>query len=350
MNLVNKDAGCRSVMAAAIEPATEQAPETVEIEPEEPEPIVVAPSPELPSAADIEQHRVTHIPFRSWCRHCCMGRGTGEQRGRHQGRTHDIPIIGVDYWYMTSRGLDLRNEMPEFPETASGEAALRTARQDGRIVKCLVVRCSATKCVFGHVVPVKGDDEDKFAANLVSRDVAWLGHVKLLLKTDNEVSLQAFATAALQLLKCQVQELDTAALEHPQAYDSQSNGVTEVGVRILRGLHRTQKLCLEARVGREIPVQHPLTTWLLEHVALLYNACVRVEDGRTAWGRARGRPFGQRLIGFGEQVLWKLPSKGPQHDVQGNMGPRLRPGTFLGYSRDSNSYRIALPDGTVAES
>ena len=44
------------------------------------------------------------------------------------------------------------------------------------------------------------------------------------------------------------------------------------------------------------------------------------------------------------------PIKGPQHDVQGNMGPRLVPGTFLGYSRDSNSYRVGLADGSVAES
>ena len=32
------------------------------------EPLKVAPSLQKPSAADVEEHRVAHIPFRSWCR------------------------------------------------------------------------------------------------------------------------------------------------------------------------------------------------------------------------------------------------------------------------------------------
>ena len=80
---------------------------------------------------------------------------------------------------------------------------------------------------------MKGDDEDRFAANLVSRDIAWLGHVKMLLKTDNEPALKALVTAAVQFVKGQVQQVDTVSTETSQAYDSQSNGATEVGVRIL---------------------------------------------------------------------------------------------------------------------
>ena len=36
--------------------------------------------------------------------------------------------------------------------------------------------------------------------------------------------------------------------------------------------------------------------------------------------------------------MYKLPIKGPQHDAEGNMGPRWKIAVFLGYSRDSNSY------------
>ena len=52
-----------------------------------------------------------------------------------------------------------------------------------------------------------------------------------------------------------------------------------------------------------------------------------------------------RLIGFGETVLYKLPSKGPQHDAAGNMTSRRGQGIFLGYSRDSNANVIGTSDG-----
>ena len=95
-------------------------------------------------------------------------------------------------------------------------------------------------------------------------------------------------------------------------YDSQSNGGTESGVRALRGTHRTLRSCLEKRLGRKIPVNHPIAAWLLEFGAITHNAVHRGQDGRTAWHRARGRPYGQNLYAFAEQVLYKLPVKGPK--------------------------------------
>ena len=62
----------------------------------------VARAPVKPPAAQVEEHDVTHIPFRSWCDCCVERRGLGEQRGRHVGRAHEIPRVGIDYWYITS--------------------------------------------------------------------------------------------------------------------------------------------------------------------------------------------------------------------------------------------------------
>ncbi len=57
----------------------------------------VAPAPVRPPPAVVEEHRVTHIPYRSWCDECARGRCLGEQRGRHVGRAHEIPRVGMDY-------------------------------------------------------------------------------------------------------------------------------------------------------------------------------------------------------------------------------------------------------------
>ncbi len=81
---------------------------------------------------------------------------------------------------------------------------------------------------------------------------------------------------------------------------------------------------------------------------ILLNTLVRGSDGMTPWARARGRPFGQQLLGFGEVVLYKLPNKGPMHQPEGNMGPQQREAVFLGHNRSSNTYRLATADGLVA--
>ena len=96
-------------------------------------------------------------------------------------------------------------------------------------------------------------------------------------------------------------------------------------------------LCLEKRVGRRIPARHPLSAWVLEHAAFLLNAMMRGNDGVTPWARARGRDFGMKLYALGACVLWKQPPKGPQHDAEGNMGPRLMHGPDNGHTMESAS-------------
>ncbi len=92
-------------------------PDEEHVEPEEAEPLRTAPDPKLPDEATIQLHRKTHIPFRIWCRFCIMGRGLGEQRGRHCGRHHAIPRVGVDYWFITTGGIWRRDELKELRYT-----------------------------------------------------------------------------------------------------------------------------------------------------------------------------------------------------------------------------------------
>ncbi len=232
---------------------------------------------------------------------------------------------------------------------AEGEAKLNEARKQGKLVKCILIRCYQTKCMFAHVIPSKATGEDGYTAGLVVSAVSWIGHVKVILKSDGEPAILKLVKKSLEEIKTKVEDMETATSEQSHPRDSQSNGGTEVGIRIVRGLFRTLRLCLEKRVGHRIPPNHPLTSWLLEHTAVLLNAIVKGDAGRTAWCRARGRNFGMNLYGFGESVFWKPPNKGPQHDVEGNMGPRLFVGTFLGYNKFPNSYRTLTEDGKITK-
>ncbi len=328
-----------------------EAQDEIEVQ-EEVADLKIAPAPVRPSQAVIEDHNVSHLPYRNWCDPCVEGRGLGEQRGRHAGRVHEAPRVGIDYWYITTGTIKMRKELAEeYPLTVEGNAALEDARKKKDIMKCLILRCHESKALFAHAVPVKGDDEDHYVADLIASDIAFMGHVKLLIKSDNEPALLKLAEAALVKIRCQVQKGESSvknvSSEQAAEHESASNGGTECGIRSVRGLFRTIKLCTQRRIGQEIPPTHPLSTWLLEHVCLLLNALHVGEDGKTAWKRLRGRDFGQRLIGFAENVFYKQPPKGPQHDVGGNMTARMFPGVFLGYHHTSNCYRVATAEGNV---
>ena len=237
----------------------------------------------------------------------------------------------------------------EFAESEDGEAQLNEARRQGVVMKCLIIRCYDTQCLFAHAIPSKGVDEDKFTVNLVVSAVQWLGHVRVILKSDGEPAVRSLVKKSLEEVKIRIDDMETITDEKSPPYDSQANGGTEVGIRIVRGQLRTLRLCLERRIGHRIPPNHPLMAWLLKHTAVLLNACVRGADGLTPWARARGRAFGMRIHAFAESVWWKQPAKGPQHDQEGNMAPRQFPGIFLGYNKASNTYRIMTNDGNMVK-
>jgi hypothetical protein len=159
----------------------------------------------------------------------------------------------------------LTREGTGFSDTPEGEASLLQAREHGAVVKCLIVKCSVTKTVTAHVVPVKGVDEEGFVTKLVVKDIEWIGHSRFILKADNERSLQKLIKDAMRESKVVIEDLDTVAQEKPEAYESQSNGMIESAIKTLRGQFRTLRACLQRRLQRRIPVSHPVSSWLLEH-------------------------------------------------------------------------------------
>ena len=182
---------------------------------EDVEKLRVAPSPQMPSAAEVEEHRITHYPFRSWCKECIEGRALGERRGQnsHGPSERLVTTIGIDYFFMTGKGMMSRSELNgEYPENEQGEAKLEDDRSKGEIVKCVIVRDSMTKAIFAHVVPCKGLDEHLHVVKLVCADIEWMGHVKMILQSDGEPALTAFRDAVRERM-------------------SKTDGVSQIAVR-----------------------------------------------------------------------------------------------------------------------
>ena len=47
---------------------------------EDVQPVRTGPNPMKPSIEEVEAHRITHYPYRSWCRWCVWGKALGEKR------------------------------------------------------------------------------------------------------------------------------------------------------------------------------------------------------------------------------------------------------------------------------
>ena len=55
-----------------------------------------------PTADQVERHRVSHLPYRSWCKQCVMGRGVGRPHTTSATES-SIPIVGMDYFFIAER-------------------------------------------------------------------------------------------------------------------------------------------------------------------------------------------------------------------------------------------------------
>ena len=57
--------------------------------------------PDQPTQTEIDEHRrASHIPYRSWCKHCVEGRGLHDQRKSSEERNKlakSIPCVSMDY-------------------------------------------------------------------------------------------------------------------------------------------------------------------------------------------------------------------------------------------------------------
>ena len=61
-------------------------------------PVKVARDPGNPTTEEVDNHFVTHFPYRSWCPVCVMAKGKEEAHFRSKEKEKSkVPIIGIDY-------------------------------------------------------------------------------------------------------------------------------------------------------------------------------------------------------------------------------------------------------------
>ena len=54
-------------------------------------------NPKQPTKQEILEHEATHLPYRSWCRHCVRGRGKSHpHKILDAEKSHEIPHVSMD--------------------------------------------------------------------------------------------------------------------------------------------------------------------------------------------------------------------------------------------------------------
>ena len=77
-------------------------------------------APTKPSKEEVDMYNVTHLPFRSWCRHCVRGRGRNSPHKKNNQKMEEeeeeevkkqVPRICMDYHFMSQED-ERANENP----------------------------------------------------------------------------------------------------------------------------------------------------------------------------------------------------------------------------------------------
>ena len=66
----------------------------------------------MPTKKEIEEHQVTHWPFRSWCKHCVKSKSNAKLHvtGKDQvPEEEQVPVISTDYMWMNDQQSEMQD-------------------------------------------------------------------------------------------------------------------------------------------------------------------------------------------------------------------------------------------------
>ena len=268
--------------------------------------------PDEPSQQEVENHSLTHEPFRAWCPLCVQYRA---KQDPHKPSTHESSghsVLSMDFGFC-SREEDEADKLT-----------------------CLFVHDRATKMMAGIPTPQKGGKYLQYLTTEVVRFVVLTKHREIAIKTDREPSILALSDAVQKACR------SLGIVVHDEAVpvsDHQANGAAEITVQILRAKAGLLVQQIEDRVaaGKVIfGCLHPIFAWAIIHAAWLHNRFV-VSGGQTAYERANDRCYSGKIAMYGEDILGYLRLD--------KAGPRWQHGIWLGKVASGDMHIVGTSQG-----
>ena len=72
---------------------------------------------------------------------------------------------------------------------------------------------------------------EHYAVDVLVKDLKWLGHQRVSLRSDNEPAILKLLQHAITESRIEIPELEQVLEEHPNTYDSSGNGDVESAVK-----------------------------------------------------------------------------------------------------------------------
>ena len=285
-------------------------------------------SPGQPSKSEKDHHELTHMPFRSWCKHCVRGKS---KESPHRKKTaaemkeveEGMPTIHVDYCFQSK-------------DKAT------------KLITTLVMRERPSGSTASIVAPAKGRD-DYVVRRIVETLKQWGNtKVKIIIRSDGEPAIKALVkmVQSSRELEHAVQtgvSIGGTVVEEAPKNDSASMGVAEKAVQEIECQARTWLSHVEDKLREPVKANSPLIIWLIEHMSSIINRAKIGPDGKTPYSRIKGKDSRTKLVPFGEKVLWMISKeerkKGPK------MAPRFHYGIWVGVNDASGEYLLLTPGG-----
>ena len=236
--------------------------------------------PKMPTLAEREQHEATHMPFRSWCRHCVRGRGRNSPHWKRMAAYEEakeagqVPKVSMDYHFMSQA------------DECAGKNPL------------LIMVDESTGESFARAVGKKGAGQDRdmewMIKSVVDELEAW-GHrgQDIIIKCDQENSIEAVRKAITDL------RVGRTIPESPPKGESQANGRVEEAGKRIREYVRTDKDQIEFGTGARLETDSPVLQWIVRWAAMAHSRFSIGSDGKSAHERRKGRKCRTEVVPVG---------------------------------------------------
>ena len=186
--------------------------------------------PVMPSKDVVDEHNLTHLPYRNWCKHCVKG------RGKEMDHVTDKKKEGIE------------RTQPEF----HADFCFPGDEDKEKNLTVMVVRERLTKMMMASVVPTKSTGT--FIAKRIVAFMKEVGceHADVTMKSDQEEAMKAIMTEVSNVRASRGS--GRTVVEMSKKKDSQSNGFIERAIQSEEAQVRVSRSALEERLGVKIPV------------------------------------------------------------------------------------------------
>ena len=124
----------------------------------------------------------------------------------------------------------------------------------------------------------------------------------------------------------------------------ENSPTAENAVREAEGIIRSWKVFVQDKLNIVIYNKHVLLPWLVSHAGVIITRYKKVHDGKTAYQKRKKKSHSNKMMPFGEKVVWVMPKDNHRRN---KLKPMHQFGVFVGIGPRTGEFVVLTPEGAV---